>query len=106
MASGILGQANPAADTDTAVYTVPTGMVTTANLSICNRDLDNAVTVRVAISSTSTPSDEEYVEYETIVGPTDVLERTGLVMNAGKNLVVRTSAATVSVNAYGFEEEV
>ncbi len=102
MASGILGQAAPTATTNTTIYTVPASTVSVVNVSIVNRG-GSAATVRVALSATATPSDDEYIEYNTSVGATSVLERTGLVLDETKNVVVYASSADTSVSVYGLE---
>tara|TARA_X000000368_G_scaffold378387_1_gene332732 strand:- start:2069 stop:2386 length:318 start_codon:yes stop_codon:yes gene_type:complete len=102
MASGILGQAAPTATTNTTIYTVPASTVSVVNISIVNRG-GSAATVRVALSATATPSDDEYIEYNTSVGATSVLERTGLVLDETKNVVVYASSADTSVSVYGLE---
>ena len=103
MASGTLGQSAPAATTNTTVYTVPAGKIATFNVGFVNRG-GSPVTVRLAVAATGTPSDAEWLEYDAVIGPTQVLERTGLVASAAKNVVAYVSAATVSVNVFGFEE--
>ena len=102
MATGRLGTANLAAATNTTVYTVPSTTFTVATLSVCNRS-NSAITCRVAVSSTATPAVDEWIEFDTELLPKAVLERTGLVMDAGKYLVVYTSAANVSAVAFGIE---
>ncbi len=102
MASGILGQSAPAATTNTTVYTVPASTLAVVNISVVNRG-GSAATVRVALSAGSTPSDDEWIEYNTSVGSTSVLERTGVVLNATKNVVVYASSADTSVSVYGLE---
>ena len=102
MASGILGQAAPTATTNTTIYTVPASTVSVVNISIVNRG-GSAATVRVALSATATPSDDEYIEYNTSVGATSVLERTGLVLDETKNVVVYASSADTSVSVYDLE---
>ena len=102
MASGILGQAAPAATTNTTVYTVPASTVSVVNISVVNRG-GSAATVRVALSAGSTPNDDEWIEYNTSVGATSVLERTGVVLDAAKNVVVYASSADTSVSVYGLE---
>lgn len=102
MASGILGQSAPSATTNTTVYTVPTATVATFNISICNTST-SAITVRVALASTGTPSTAEYIEYGTIIPANGVLERGGIVANAAENVVVYASAAGLAVTVYGYE---
>jgi hypothetical protein len=102
MATGRLGvSAIPAAQL-TTVYTVPTGQYTVLNVSLTNRNT-SAITMRMAISSTATPNIQEYIEYDTVIVPLGVFERTGLVLNAGLNIVVYTSAANVGCTIYGIE---
>ena len=103
MATGRLGVADlSAGGTGTAVYTCPTGTFAVVTVSVCNRS-GATVTVRVALSSTSTPADSEFLEYETSLTAKGVLERTGIVMDAGKILVVRSSAIDVNAVVYGIE---
>lgn len=102
MATGRLGTANLSAATNTTVYTVPSTTFAVVTLSICNRS-NSAITARVSLSNTTTPSADEWIEYDTEILPKGVLERTGLVMQAGLNLVVWTSTANVSAVAVGIE---
>lgn len=102
MATGRLGVSAIPATTLTTVYTVPTGYYTVLNVSLTNRNT-SAVTVRVAISSTASPNAQEYIEYDTVIVPLGVFERTGLVLNAGLNIVVYSSAANVGCTVYGIE---
>jgi hypothetical protein len=103
MASGTLGQSAPAATTNTTVYTVPGGVTATLNINIVNRGATTAV-VRIAIAATGTPANSEYVEYDVSIEANAVLERSGFVLSAGKNVVVFSSTADTSVNVYGYEE--
>jgi len=103
MASGTLGQSAPSATTNTTVYTVPTGKIASFIVSFCNRSASSG-TVRLAIAASGSPSSAEWIEFDTTVNANSVLERSGIVATAGKNIVVYCSSANFSVNVYGYEE--
>jgi hypothetical protein len=103
MATGILGQAAPAAATNTVVYTVPAATVTDATISIVNTTA-LSISTRLAIASSGTPTISEYVEYDVIIPASGILERSGIVMNATEAVVVFGSAAGLAVSVYGYEE--
>jgi hypothetical protein len=102
MASGILGQSNPTATTNTTVYTVPAAKTASFTVNICNRG-SSAITARLAVAATSTPANGEWIEYDASIPANGVLERTGIVAEATKQVVAYVSAATASVNVYGYE---
>lgn len=102
MATGRLGVQAVAATTLTTVYTVPTGYYTVCNVSITNRNT-TAITLRVAMATSGTPNVQDYIEYDTVVVANGVFERTGLVMQAGMNIVVYSSQANVGATVYGIE---
>lgn len=103
MATGILGTPTDlSAGVDAPVYTCPSSTFAVLTVSICNRGASSA-NVRVAISNTGTPGNADYLEFDTALSAKGVLERTGIVVQAGKVLVVRSSAVDVNVVAYGIE---
>lgn len=102
MATGRLGTADLSAASDTTLYTVPATTFSVVTVSLCNRGGTSAL-VRIAICDTATPGDDEYIEYDAAILSNGVLERTGLVLDAGKLLVVRSSATSVTAVCYGIE---
>ena len=102
MATGILGTADLAAATDTTLYTVPADTFSVETVNICNRS-SSAATVRIAVSSSGTPADADYIEYDSQVTANGVLERTGIVLDASKVVVVRSNAINVSAVCLGIE---
>jgi hypothetical protein len=102
MATGRLGTADLAAATNTTVYTCPADTFAVVTLSVCNRG-SSPCTVQVAICDTATPGNDEYLEFDTSLSAKGVLERTGLVLDTGKLLVVRSSAVSVNAVVYGIE---
>jgi hypothetical protein len=101
MASGTLGQASLAANTNTTVYTAA-ATPTTFNVSMVNTT-GLSIAVNLAIASAASPAAGEYIEYQTILPPNGVLERGGLVCTLGKRVVAYATAAGVTVNVYGYE---
>ena len=104
MASGILGQSAPSATTNTSVYTVPASTLAVVNVMIINRSAANPADVRIALAASGTPNNEEYIEYDVSVPPKGVLERTGMALQASKQVVVYTSTADTSVTVTGLEQ--
>lgn len=102
MATGRLGVSALPATTNTTVYTVPTGYYSVFNVSITNRNT-TAVTVRLALATSGTPNDQDWIEFDTVIAPKGVFERTGLVAQAGINIVAWSSATGVGATVYGIE---
>ena len=102
MATGRLGTADLAAVTLTTLYTVPATTFTVATVSVVNRGASSAL-IRIALANSASPSDAEWLEYDVGLSPKGVLERTGIVMDTGKLLVVRSSATSVNAVVYGIE---
>lgn len=105
MATGRLGAVDLTAETNTTLYTAPSGFYSVANVNVCNRT-NQAATIRIALSASGTPTDAEWVEYNAEIPARGILERTGLVVGAGQNIVAYSDTADVSAVAYGIEQEI
>ena len=102
MATGILGQQALNATTNTTVYTVPADTFGIVTINVTNRNA-SARNIRIALSATGTPSNEEWIEYDTELLGNGTLERGGVVIDAGKNVVVYASSTDISASVYGIE---
>jgi hypothetical protein len=102
MATGRLGVANLTAAANTTVYTVPSDNFAIVSVNICNRS-NNTLAVRLAAALLDTPTDAEWLEYDVEIGAKGVLERTGIIINAGQKIVARASSGNVSVVVFGIE---
>jgi hypothetical protein len=105
MATGRLGAFNITTTADTTVYTVPATTFSVVSVNVCNRSSSATANIRIAVASSATPTVAEYIEYDSGLVANGVLERTGIVMDAGKLLVVATPTGTptLSVVVYGIE---
>ena len=102
MATGKLGSGDLAATTLTTIYECPADTFTVASVSFCNRG-NSAVAVRLALADAATPTDAEWLEYDVEVLGKGVLERTGIVLDAGKKIVVRGSSGDITGVVFGLE---
>jgi hypothetical protein len=113
MATGILYTGTPSATTATTAYMVPSTTYTVCNVSFTNTGT-TAATIRLYLgtslgtagSPTGSLVPSEAVEYDTVVAPKGVFERTGLVLSSttgAKYITVYASTANVNVNIYGIE---
>jgi len=106
MATGRLGTtqlSSGSISTYTNAYVVPAGYYSVFNVSFTNTSA-SSVTIRLALStSSSSPGSSEFIEWGTTIVPNGVFERTGLVLDAGKYVLVSSSGAGVNVNVYGIE---
>jgi len=101
--SGVLGTADLAATTIVDVYTVPIGILSSVNVNICNRNTE-IVKIRLALSDASVTQDNsEFMEYDTAIEGSGVLERTGIALDAGKIITMYSDTANVSVVVTGIE---
>lgn len=101
----VLGQLNPAANTATTLYTVPSGnSVVVSTLAVCNQ-LGTAANFRVAIRPAGeTLSNKHYLNFDTQVPGFDQLALTiGITLATTDVVTVYANTANVSFNLFGTE---
>lgn len=101
----VLGQSNPAATTNTDLYTTPALTNTViSTLAICNRS-GTSTTYRVAIRVAGAAiSNEDYIAYDAVAPGNDTVYLTiGIALAATDVVTVYAGAATLSFNAFGSE---
>ena len=107
MANGILGSADLTASTYTKIYLVPVTTFSVVTVSICNKN-STPIRVRLAIAKTdplgvTVPAADDYLEYNTEVQGNGVLERTGIVIDASRQVYAFSDNNLTSVMVYGIE---
>ena len=107
MANGILGSADLAATTYTGIYLVPEDNFSVVTVNVVNKN-SSSINVRLAIAKTdptgaTIPAADDYLEYETEILPNGVLERTGIVIDASRQIYAYSTSTNTGVMVYGIE---
>ena len=102
MATGVLGREALTATTNTTVYTVPAATFAIVTINVTNRNA-TARDIRIALATSGTPGNEDYIEYDTEIIGNGTLERGGVVVGAGTQIIAYASSTDVSVVVYGIE---
>jgi hypothetical protein len=104
MATGILGTLDiPNASTNEQLYACPSGMVASFSVSMVNRT-SSPVQVNIALTTSTSVSNGQYIAYNYTIYPYETYERSGLVLNEGQFIYVFSTATGVNAIAYGYEE--
>lgn len=101
----VLGQSNPAATTNTTLYTVPASTsAVVSTITICNQ-ASSAATYRIAIRPAGASiAAQHWVVYGATVAASDTTALTlGVTLATTDVITVYASTATLSFNAYGSE---
>lgn len=101
-----LGATTVVANTDTALYTVPSSTYAiVSSVAVCNRSA-SAATFRIAHvdGAIGVVANEDYVLYDVTIQPNDTYIATiGLTMQATHTLLVRSNSASVNFLVWGVE---
>lgn len=105
LAYKVLGQSNPAATTDTDLYTVPSATQTVCStIQICNQAA-SAGYFRIAVRpGGATLTLAHYLAYDVAVPANDAVSLTiGITLSATDVITIRASSTTMSFNLFGSE---
>jgi hypothetical protein len=101
----VLGQSNPAATTNTTLYTVPSSTsAVVSTITICNQ-ASSAATYRIAVRPAgATAAAQHWVVYGATVAASDTTALTlGVTLATTDVITVYASTATLSFSAFGSE---
>jgi hypothetical protein len=101
----ILGQSNPAATTETTLYTVPDSKgAVISSIVVCNRDGANK-TIRISISYGGVATtNKDYIAYDYSMGAHETKEyKIGITLSNADIIRVYASTTDLSFNCFGAE---
>jgi len=102
----VLGQSNPAATTETTLYTVPASSSTVVSTIAIANQAGTAATYRIAIrpSADASTAEKHWIVYGATVAASDSTFLTlGVTLATGDVIRVYASTANLSFNAFGSE---
>ena len=101
----VLGQSNPAATTNTDLYTVGAGKSAVVSTITVANQAASAATFRIAVRPAgAVVAAQHYIAYGSTVAANDTTALTlGITLAATDVVTVYASSATVSFNAFGSE---
>ena len=103
MASGCKGTSRPGANTDTDLY-VCSGSACVVNVSACNDHASNADPVEIyVVPNGGTKGTQHAIEKDVALAGTNVIERTGIVLEVGAKIVVNSGNGTTAFNCWGVD---
>lgn len=100
----VLGQSNPAAATDTTLYTVPAATSTVVStINVANLGTSGTFRIAVRVAGASIASDD-YLAYDVPLNANDSISYTlGITLAATDVVTVRASNTSFAFNAFGSE---
>jgi hypothetical protein len=105
--SGRLGAEDLVPLLNTFIYIVPDNKISTFNISVCNRNSEEAL-IRLAtvLPEVTVPTVKDYIEYDVELAANQVLERTGIVLQSKYSVYAYSNISSVTVQIWGWEESV
>lgn len=102
---GRLAAVMSTANNPALIYTVPADTVTTATIAAVNTG-NTAATVKMYITTASSPGPADAIEFGAVIQPGGVLERSCMPLGAGERLIVEASTSSVAIRVAGFEADI
>lgn len=104
MANGRLGSGVSVANTNVVIYTVPVTMeFATITICIVNTGTSDA-SLKLSLGTTNIPDLDDYIEYDTVLAPKDMLERSCLVCSTGEKVIINSDSNDLVVRVHGLEQ--
>ena len=101
MASGCKGSTRPGSNVDTTLYTCA-GSACVVNVSACNDHASTADTIEIyVVPNGATKGSGHAIEKDVSLAGTNVIERTGIVLEIGAKIVVNAANGTTAFNCWG-----
>jgi hypothetical protein len=99
--TGIVGSRDLLEGIPQAVYVCDKTNASVINLNVCNRgNLTTLISVAISNSATA-PTNAQWIEFDSQLIPKGTLERTGMLINPGQYLIVKSSRSSVNAVAWG-----
>lgn len=100
--SGRLAAIKPPANTPTVLYETPTNKRVALTISACNQGPGkDQISIQL---SNGTAGIEDYIEYQTEVSASGVLERSGIVLKEGETVVATAKQGLTNFVTWGISE--
>lgn len=101
---GILGKANPAADTDTILYTVGTGLTAIVQINAAERtSTPTRVRIATVFAAGAVNWNTDALIYDGLVSQDNPINFTGIALADDEDVVVRSDGATTAFQVNGLE---
>jgi hypothetical protein len=103
--TGILADETLLATNYTKIYEPTADTFGVVTVNVCNKN-STSIEIRLAVAEEpNIPAAGNYLEYNTTVLGNGVLERTGIVIQAGRSIYAYSTQANTDVVVYGIETE-
>ena len=102
MADGFITQTQVTQYTNTVIHTVTAGRYAEFSVALFNTTTQ-PINASIAIGANTNPANVNYINQGVTIPGKGVWERTGLIANASKKIVINTTANGVNASVYGVE---